>query len=62
MQNTGNPTMASNETVVRGITVKKMLEFAFFGGIMLLLGQSDSILKWFGITPASLSRTVNSFW
>lgn len=23
MQNTGNPTMASNETVVRGITVKK---------------------------------------
>lgn len=59
MQNTGNPTMASNETVVRGITVKKMLEFAFFGGIMLFLGQLDSILKWFGITPASLSRTAN---
>ena len=36
-----------------------MLEFAFFGGIMLLLGQLDSILKWFGITPASLSRTAN---
>lgn len=59
MQNTGNPTMASNETVVRGITVKKMLEFAFFGGIMLFLGQLDSILKWFGITTASLSRTAN---
>lgn len=56
MQNTGNPTMASNETVARGITVTKLIRFALFGGIMFLVGHLDSILKWFGITPASLSR------
>jgi hypothetical protein len=52
MQNTGSPTVASCDSAIKKVMVQKMIGPMVFGGIMLFVGNIDSILKMFGLNIA----------
>lgn len=57
MQNTGNPTMASCDSAIKKVMAQKMIGPMVFGGIMLFVGNIDSILKLFGLNIVLPSKS-----
>lgn len=57
MQNTGSPTVASCDSAIKKVMAQKMIGPMVFGGIMLFVGNIDSILKMFGLNIALPSKS-----